>query len=51
MFFTKNDKDLLLDFGFTERDFDRLKLEFENISKEQHEGTWIIFKNRGSICY
>ena len=33
----KNDKDLLLEIGFNERDINRLNLEFKNFSKENHE--------------
>ena len=51
MFLIQNNKDLLLDIGFTEHDFNCLNLEFGKISKEQHEGIWIILKKRGSICY
>ena len=37
LFLIKNDKDLLLEIGFSERDINRLNLEFKNILKEQHE--------------
>ena len=37
MFLFENDKDLLLDIGFSERDINRLNLEFEKILLEQHE--------------
>ena len=36
-FLFKNDNDLLHEIGFSERDIDRLSLEFENILTEQHE--------------
>ena len=37
MFLIQNDKNLLLEIGFSERDIDRLFLEFRNILLEQHE--------------
>ena len=33
----QNDKDLLLELGFSERDINRLNEEFKNIIIEQHE--------------
>ena len=37
MFLIKNDTDFLLEIGFSERDINRLNLEFKNILIEQHE--------------
>ena len=37
MFYIKNDKDFLLEIGFSERDINRLILESNNILIEQHE--------------
>ena len=37
IFLIHNDKDLLLEIGFSERDINRLNSEFENISIEEHE--------------
>ena len=37
MFLIKNDKDLIFDIGFSERDINRLNLEFSNLLIEQHE--------------
>ena len=37
LFLIKNDKDLLREVGFSERDINRLTLEFKNISIDQHE--------------
>ena len=37
MILIQNDKNLLLEIGFSERDVDRLILEFKNILLEQHE--------------
>ena len=37
MFLIKNDKNLLLEIGFSERDNNHLKLKFKNILIEQHE--------------
>ena len=36
-FLIKNDNDLLHEIGFSERDINRLNLEFKNILPEQHE--------------
>ena len=36
MFLIKNDKDLLHETGFSERDIKRLYLEFKNILIDQH---------------
>ena len=33
----KNDKDLLFEIGFSERDINRLNLEFQKFLIEQHE--------------
>ena len=37
MFLIENDKYSLHEIGFSERDINRLYLEFKNILKEQHE--------------
>ena len=37
MFLIKNDKDLFLEIGFSERDSNRSNLEFKNILNEEHE--------------
>ena len=37
MFLFKNDKDLLLEIGFSERDIKNLYLEFKNSLIEKHE--------------
>ena len=37
MFLFKNDKDLLLEIRFSERDINHLIFEFKNILIEQHE--------------
>ena len=37
IFLIHNDKDLLLEIGFNERDINRLNSEFKNISIEEHE--------------
>ena len=37
MFSIKNDKDLLLEIGFSERDINCLNSDFKNILIEQHE--------------
>ena len=37
IFLIKNDKDLLHEFGFSERDINRLNVEFKNILMNQHE--------------
>ena len=37
MFLIKNDKDLLLEIGFSESDVNHINLEFKNILLEQHE--------------
>ena len=41
----KNDKDLLLETGFIERDMNRLYLEFKIILMEQHEEYLDYVKN------
>ena len=45
MFLIKNDKDLLLEIDFSERDINHLNLEFENILIEQHEECLEYIKN------
>ena len=37
LFLIKNDKDFLHEVGFSERDINRLNLEFKNILIDQHE--------------
>ena len=37
IFLIKNEKNLLGEIGFKDRDIDRLKMEFNNILIEQHE--------------
>ena len=37
LFLIKNDKDLLLEIGFSKNDINRLNFEFKNILIEQHE--------------
>ena len=37
IFLFQNDKGLLCDVGFSERDINRLNLEFKNILLEEHE--------------
>ena len=37
MLLIKNDKDFLLEIGFSERDINHLNLEFKNILLDQHE--------------
>ena len=41
----KNDKDLLREVGFSERDINRLNLEFKNILIDQHEKYLDYIKN------
>ena len=41
----QNDKDLLREVGFNERDINRLKLEFKNILIEEHEEYLDYIKN------
>ena len=45
IFLIKNEKNLLGEIGFSDRDIDRLKLEFNNILIEQHEGYLDYIKN------
>ena len=46
MFSIKNDKDLLLEIGFSERDINRLNLEFKKFLLEQHEEYLDYVKNK-----
>ena len=45
LFLIKNDKDLLREVGFSERNINRLNLEFKNISIDQHEKYLDYIKN------
>ena len=45
IFLIKNDKNLLLEIGFSERDINRLDLEFKNILLEPHEEYLDYVKN------
>ena len=45
MFLTKNDKDLLLEIVFSERDINRLNLQFNNILSERHEEYLVYVKH------
>ena len=45
LFLNKNDKDLLREVGFSERDINRLNLEFKNILIDQHEKYLDYIKN------
>ena len=45
LFLIKNDKDLLREVGFSERDINRLNLEFKNIFIDQHEKYLDYIKN------
>ena len=45
LFLIKNDKDLLHEVGFSERDINRLNLEFKNILIDQHEKYLDSIKN------
>ena len=45
IFLVQNDKNLLHEVGFSERDISRLNLEFKNILKEQHEEYLDYIKN------
>ena len=45
LFLIKNDKDLLREVGFSERDINRLNLEFKNILIDQHEKYLDYIKN------
>ena len=42
----QNDKDLLREVGFSERDINRLNKEFKNILIEQHENCLDYVKDR-----
>ena len=45
LFLIKNDKDLLREVGFSERDINRLNLEFKNILIDEHEKYLDYIKN------
>ena len=45
IFLIQNDKDFLLQVGFSERDINRLNEEFKNILIEQHEAYLDYIKN------
>ena len=45
LFSIKNDKDLLREVGFSERDINRLNLEFKNILIDQYEKYLDYIKN------
>ena len=45
LFLIKNDKDLLREVGFSERDINCLNLEFKNILIDQHEKYLDYIKN------
>ena len=45
VFLIQNEKDLLREVGFSERDINRLNLEFKNFSTEQHEEYLDYIKN------
>ena len=45
LFLIKNDKDLLREVGFSERDINCLNLEFKNILIDQHEKHLDYIKN------
>ena len=45
MFLIKNDRDLLHEIGFSERDINRLKLEFRNFLIKQNEELLDYIKN------
>ena len=45
LFLIKNDKGLLREVGFSERDFNRLNLEFKNILIDKHEEYLDFIKN------
>ena len=45
LFLIKNDKDLLREVGLSERDINRLNLEFKNILIDQHEKYLDYIKN------
>ena len=45
LFLIKNDKDLLREVGFSEREINRLNLEFKNFLIDQHEKYLDYIKN------
>ena len=45
IFLIQNDKDLLREIGFSERNINRLNLEFKNFLLEQHEEYLDYIKN------
>ena len=45
IFLIQNDRNLLREIGFSERDINRLNLEFKNILIEQHEEYLDYIKN------
>ena len=45
LFLNKNDKDILQEVGFSERDINRLNLEFKNFLIDQHEKYLDYIKN------
>ena len=45
MFLFQNNKDFLYEIGFSERDINRLNLEFRNFLIEQHEDNLDYVKN------
>ena len=49
LFFFQNDKDLLREVRFSERNINRLNLEFKKISKEEHEEISEYVKNLEEI--
>ena len=50
LFLFKNDKNLLLEIGFSERDFNRLNLEFKNNLIEQRDEYLDYVKNEEESC-
>ena len=46
IFLIQNDKNLLHEIGFSERDINHLNLEFENNLKDQHEEYLDYVKNQ-----
>ena len=45
----QNDKDLLQEVGFSERDINRSKLEFKNILKNNMRNIWNMLKTRKNL--
>ena len=45
IFLIKNDRDLLHEIGFSQRDIDPLSVEFKNILKNQHKDYLDYVKN------